>query len=590
MPPLLCVCDTALHAVALPFQALQVLMQHSDISSNAKAVCSLLQTCRSWQGALQQCSAGNLSVCIGSAGAGQQWNSIQQLSLFCSWLRRQPGLVQEICLFHPLFESATEQNAFCNVAEQLLVLSLQEAAGRASTSPSAAAAAAAAAAAPAPHSVLQLRRFSTNFIRSAALLHALPAAALTQLRLQHSSAWRSDLNVNSSSIAQALAQLSSLRSLTLKGHLVGNACLAEVGKLAQLTYLDIGDAVDPHDLLGCDLQLLPVGLQEVHVKVFNCVNGRIPVGDDAAAVALGHLTALRTLELETACGTAAGSSLPPSLTALTLRACMVAGSADSLWQLGIHNLPQLQRLQADRSSLQHSELLAALSNLAQLTHISLTFDDMEAAARAAPAWSRLTALQSLYLQDEEEEATLDQTESLALAQGLAAATSIRNLEIQGPIVHDTVQLCAHVTGLTQLQQLEIRGAEHSTSRAEALRLTALTNLTKLCIVYALGVDDTAASALAVRLTKLQDLQLWCCNLWSAAVLPVIASLTGLTNLLLTVDRDMQDQNDIPLGRDDLLLLAPLTQLKRFMGRTFFANEAIQEMWDARLGQWRQQQQ
>jgi hypothetical protein len=80
------VCDTALHAVAFPFQALQVLMQHSDISSNAKAVCSLLQTCRSWRGALQQCSAGNLSVCIGSAGAGQHWNSIQQLSLFCSWL------------------------------------------------------------------------------------------------------------------------------------------------------------------------------------------------------------------------------------------------------------------------------------------------------------------------------------------------------------------------------------------------------------------------------------------------------------------------------------------------------------------------
>jgi hypothetical protein len=495
--------------------------------------------------------------------------------------------VQEIRVFHPFFESGTEQNAFCNVAEQLLVLSLQEAAARPLSSPSATAAAAAAA--PAPHDVLQSRRFSTNFIRSAALLHALPAAALTQLRLQSTNAWRSDLNVNSSSIVHALAQLSSLRSLTLKDHLVGNACLAEVGKLAQLTYLDIGDAVDPHPL-GCDLQLLPVGLQEVHVKVFNCVNGRIPVGDDAAAVALGHLTALRTLALETACGTAAGSSLPPSLTALTLRACVVAGSADSLWQLGIQNLPQLQRLQADRSSLQQPELLAALSNLAQLTHISLTYDDMNAAARAAPAWSRLPALQQLYLQDEEEAATLDQTESLALAQGLAAATSVKSLEIQGPIVHDSVQLCAHVTGLTQLQQLEIRGAEHLSSRAEDLRLTALTNLTKLGIFDALGVDDTAASALAVRLTKLQSLQLWCCNLWSAAVLPVIASLTGLANLLLTLDRDTQDQNDIPLGRDDLLLLAPLTQLKRFVGRTFFAGEAIHELWDARLGQWRQQQQ
>jgi hypothetical protein len=94
----------------------------------------------------------------------------------------------------------------------------------------------------------------------------------------------------------------------------------------------------------------------------------------------------------------------------------------------------------------------------------------------------------------------------------------------------------------------------------------------------------------MRLPKLQDLQLWRCGLWSAAALPVIASLTALTNLWLTVSQDAVSRNDdFPLGRDDLLLLAPLAQLKT-LNHKFFSEEAMQELWDAQLQQWRQQQQ
>jgi hypothetical protein len=295
----------------------------------------LLQACRSWRAALQQCSAGNLCVCIGSTGgAGQEWKSIQQLSRFCSWLRKQAGLVQEISVACPIFSNDAEEDAYCDAAEQLLVASLQEAAARPLAS-SAAAAAATAPTAAAAHAVLQLRSFSTKFIRSPALLHALPAAALTQLSLQQDThPWRKDLSLNRSSIAHALAQLSSLRSLTLKAE-VGNACLTAVGKLVQLTHLDIDSALERQPL-GCNLQLLPLGLQEVCVNVMTVQGNDQPPGSAAAAaVTLGHLTALRTLELETSCGIAAGSSLPPSLTALTIRACMTCGSPDSVELLGI---------------------------------------------------------------------------------------------------------------------------------------------------------------------------------------------------------------------------------------------------------------
>jgi hypothetical protein len=580
MPSLLLV--TALHTVAF-FQALQVLMQHSDISSDARAVCSLLQTCRSWRAALQQCSAGNLCVYIGGAWTGEQWQGIHKLSLFCGWLHSQAGLVQEIRLSHPYFDSQREQDAYCDVAAQLLVHSLQETAARPSIASAAASALSATAYA---RAVLKLRSFSASFIRSSALLHALPAAALTQLSLQHTSAWRKDLDLNSSSIATALAQLHGLRSLTLKGA-IGSACLAGVRKMAHLTHLDIDEAVDIYPW-GCDLQLLPLGLQEVHVKAGRSANFE---PEAAAVVALGHLTALRTLELETACAIGAWSSLPRSLTALTVRACVLSGSPDSVQHPGIEKLLQLQRLEAGTSSLQQPQLLAALSNLSQLDHISLTYDVLKAAARVAPAWRHLSALRVLYLQEGEESATVGPTESLALVQGLAAAISLTHLHIEGPIVHDSVQLCAHLTGLTQLQNLDIRGGEHPSSRAEALHLTTLTNLTRLVISDAPGVDDTAVSALAMRLTKLQDLQLWRCGLWSAAALPVIAGLTALTNLWLTVSQDAVSRNDdFPLGRDDLLLLAPLTQLKTLEGHKFFSDEAMQELWDAQLQQWRQQQQ
>jgi hypothetical protein len=55
---------------------------------------------------------------------------------------------------------------------------------------------------------------------------------------------------------------------------------------------------------------------------------------------------------------------------------------------------------------------------------------------------------------------------------------------------------------------------------------------------------------------------------------------------LMTEKLAQDET-FPMGRDDLLLLAPLTQLQRLMGDTFFTDEAMHELWDARLQRWPQ---
>ncbi|WIA21858.1 hypothetical protein OEZ85_004234 [Tetradesmus obliquus] len=138
------------------------------------------------------------------------------------------------------------------------------------------------------------------------------------------------------------------------------------------------------------------------------------------------------------------------------------------------------------------------------------------------------------------------------------------------------------------QNLEMDGA-HLARRADALHLTALTSLTGLELWDAAGVDDAAACALALRLKRLQKLNLFDCGLRSAAALPSIATLTGLTGLWLSVSSSMP-ATDFPLGRDELLLLAPLTKLKTLDCGCCFSRAAVDELWDEELERWRPQQQ
>jgi hypothetical protein len=551
---------------------LQAALQHPSISSDPRTVCSLLQTCKSWRVALQHCAAGNLHLKIGESW--RQLKQIQKLALFCEWLRQHGGLVLGIDFSPPY--NVEEPNEYCDIVGQLLVSSLQESAGAvAAANPVAAAGAATPAAAAAAPAVMKLRNFSTDLVRSPALLRALPAATLTRLDLQHGSSWRSGLNLNSSSIAAGLAQLGGLRSLSLAGS-VGPACIAAVGQLAQLTHFYMDYAA--HLTAGsCNLQLLPPQLQDLTVAV--------DLEDDSegstAEVSLKHITALIDLDLCFSCSVTAGSSLPTNLTALKLEVEYQTDADDSLQHLGVLDLQQLQKLQIT-SSLRQPELLTALS---ALTMLQLSYEDRSAAVHAAPSWQRLSALHTLDLYS--ASGTLGPADSLALVQGLAAATSSKALHIPH-IVHESVQLCARLATLTQLQALTLTRTR--TTRADILQLTPLTNLTELHVSAVAAVDDTAASALALGLKGLQHLGIEYCGLRSAAAIPSIATLTRLTKLIFTISNAAQEQHrDLPLGREELQLLRSLRRLKTLNNDGLFTDEAVCELWDKERGEWRHQQ-
>jgi hypothetical protein len=210
-----------------------------------------------------------------------------------------------------------------------------------------------------------------------------------------------------------------------------------------------------------------------------------------------------------------------------------------------------------------------------------------AAVHAAPTWQHLPALHALYLQ--QDEASLGPAHSLLLLKGLAAATSLTRLHNQGYLVDESVPLCVHLTGLTRLQDMDIHDA-YLASRADALHLTALTSLTRLEVSGAPGLDDTAASAVALCLKQLQELRLISCALRSAAALPSIATLTGLTSLCLCLDSWAQAVGELPLGRDELVLLTPLAQLQTTRFDNFFSKDAVDELWNKSSDKWKQPKQ
>jgi hypothetical protein len=522
-------------------------------------------------------------------------NRLHKVALFCSWLKHHAGLVGAI-IFMPYmgFVHTADDHAYYEAADKLLTLGLQDAAGAAATLAVAAAttpAAAAVAAAAATHANLQLRIFRTRYVGSAAQLLALPAASLTHLDLVHNREC-SGLGLDHSSISAALGQLSNFRSLELRGA-VGNACLAAVGQLAQLTHLEaqpivkLATCVAGRSATGsCGLRLLPQQLQKLHL----CVGHAVGSHTGAVAVALGHLKALKALDLMVWCSVAMGSALPTSLTALTLS---VGGyTDDSMQHLGLTALQQLQHL-FSTSGMEQPQLLRQLSSPVALTNIQLFYEHPASAQQAAPAWQHLSALHTLDFMIFDHVAKLDAAQNAVLLQGLAAATSVVHLHMYGSFARDTVsgsQLCAHLTGLSRLRWLQLQHTGIA-SRADALHLAALTGLTRLDLWTAPGVDDAAASVLALRLTRLQELQLSECGLCSAAALPSIATLTGLTRLDLKPQAGgMTDgpSSVFPLGMGDLELLTPLTQLKEFSNDEFFCSNAFSQLWSVQQRQWRQQ--
>jgi hypothetical protein len=345
---------------------------------------------------------------------------------------------------------------YCDAAEQLLVFAIE-----AACRPPAAAAAAAVASATAP--LLNLRSFSTNYVKSPALLHALPTAALTQLQLRHCHAWRYGLGYDSSGIVSGLARLTRLHDLSLRGMPVSAACLAAVGGLPHLTKLRL--QVDDAEIL----HLLPQQLKQLQLLAGLSSSSSSSSG---CCLSLQHLTDLKDAELELYKQPAAGSALPASLTALTVSVSRHAGSS-SVEPLGITALRQLQSLQFSGCCCEAADVLQ-LTELTSLTRLRLAYNSRSAAYAVAPVL-RQVPLRSFAVFGSSSSDVPHPTaeDSTAMMQSLAAAAGLQRLVIHGSdVLHKNVGVCINLTGLQQLEHLSLCTGLHS--RYDVMHLTALT--------------------------------------------------------------------------------------------------------------------
>lgn len=102
-------CITGLHMVYTGLQAveiLQLVVDQQGTTADQQTVCSLLQVCKAWRTAVQQCKSGQVSIVIsgvswktdrvGRSAARTQW--MQRFTAATSWLRTYPGLVGSVSL------------------------------------------------------------------------------------------------------------------------------------------------------------------------------------------------------------------------------------------------------------------------------------------------------------------------------------------------------------------------------------------------------------------------------------------------------------------------------------------------------------
>jgi hypothetical protein len=532
----------------------------------------LLRTCKAWQAALQQCSAGHLSI---NTAFAPSLHKPLALSRFAVWLPKHSGLVGQLVFGRERnFKQTADEFA---AAEQILALSIQHAAHRA--------------AAPEAAPLLRLRSITINFLCSPALLQALPAAALTKLVLSYSrNDWPAHLPLNSSNITQGLQRLIGLQELHLtcseqQGSWVQNACLAAVGQLTQLTKLQMCCVA-----AGSNLSLLPRQLCDLQLRV--CCSSSTDHSSSSTAVALGHLSALRQLEMYLYGDPGLGSILPTGLTGLTVLGVDDSDNYSSMQHISLVQLQQLQQLWLRNAAVDVPQL-QALSRVSALTSISFEHHNMLHASRQAPAWRHLSALKALYLHSmcmvgSDEQVSnaqlLGQADSLALLECLAAATSLTHLQLMGQIEGPQQAWCGYLTSLQQLRCLTLYD-QLPLDREDLLQLTALTNLLGLKVVEVAALDDAAAVALAMRLTNLRQLCIEQVRLTSAAALPALAALTGLTRLFLSTSCET-----VQLDCADLKLLTALTRLRVFDTEDLFDEEAVPVLWDSARRRWRGQQQ
>jgi hypothetical protein len=361
-------------------------------------------------------------------------------------------------------------------AQQILQQALQLAAAPASAAmgPAAVAVAYTAAAQP-PQQLqgLQLASFYSDWLVAPAVLAALPAHSLTCLSLdvQFAAAGPSvpapaGLAVNGMAVAAALARLSSLQHLCLgsgNGTVISRdvtaACCASIAQLSQLRSLYLYGLWQHAEEPLQQLLLQPLQLQELRLELMLTLNWQGPALDVAALTQLTMFTSGSWLP--------PGIMFPTQLQELRVWKCSSAGT----FAAAVAPLQQLTWLELD-VQFQDVQVLAQLSELEALQHLSLSYEDHTdsaiTAAVTATAWPQLSALRSLSIDCERP---LSNQQMAALLAGVSAATSLEHLELRRFKVWEDgaededldwddpdamtapVAICGSLTGLTRLSHL-----------------------------------------------------------------------------------------------------------------------------------------
>jgi hypothetical protein len=590
--------------------ALSAAISHPAVAADPLILCNIARVCKTWREAVQQCSTCSTVVDISTRGLLPLLGYLNSLA---AWLQ-VPGHARlmdslsvqikgKIAASTSGDYSMSDQRVLLDTAQQLLQLSLQNAAAAAAPGATSTAVAATAGA-------LRLSSFSGNYLSSPVVLAALPASTLTKLCISL------QLPINGITMAAALAQLTSLRDMCLTctddAAVVPAVVLSGVKHMQQLTSLQLHASFSATDqlelLLGSKRPHMQLPLQRLTLddllasrqqqqqqqrsnqqEVYLPLLQQLSLRFSAAAgsemqppkLQMSGLNSLTELHIGSGTAFAIGFSLPPQLRQLTLE----AGSEANLNSLKLTSLHQLQQLAITVCEGVSVDTLRSLLKLQQLQGLALTYGCGTAAAVTAAAWQQLPWLHELRIDFMSNPCSGQ--ELAGVVAGLGAATSLTKLHMVLCVsdASSSFQVCEQLARLFRLQDLSIRSAT-PIAAGDAQHLSSLVGLTRLSLenLWA-GVGDFAAAVLMCSLTQLKALSLRSCELGSCACLAPLAKLTDLTALDLSYNSGVEQR---------LMVLTSLVNLRVLaVGRAGQAsNEVVAEFWAALHGarQRRQQQQ
>ena len=539
------------------FQVLSFIVQQLN---HSRDICNSLQVCKSWKACLAE-STSSLDVYIGAASI----EGLGKLAALTSWLQQYGSLLHSLHI--GVGQAASP--AGVAVAESLVIQALQLAAAKGKP--------------------LLLQQLGTSALQSQSFLPSLPAATLTSLALYD----MSPSPATTRALASGLGCLTNLRSLKLTGPLWGEPsletlpayCVSGLQQLTSLTQVEVyhmagGRPMEnlweagteqhfPGQLKslvfrGCDAGSLDIRhltcLQSLDFHSAKALMlQQLPSQLSSIALftpadcqlRLSHVTFLRSLSLEARGGMDGSSSLPRSLTSLSL-------TNTPLSPFGLPELlAHVVQLEYSTDKPVPSGAFEDLRKAQALKDLSLSYSTVAAAVAVAGQWKQLLQLRSLVLtrkdpdemeegeEGEEEEGVLEAMPLIIQEAGLAR--SLTRLELN---MHDGDYACGeHWAHLSNLQVLRLMCL--STSRGDLLQLKALTQLTELTFC-SIDVDDASLVRLLYSFTQLRELHLKECEELSDVVVPVIAhQLKGLRSLTL----GLESVND-----ESIPLLLELTQL------------------------------